>query len=147
LAWEVWERTAAAGVACNLITGQEMTLMADARHVASTIEMADMNRIYDVAVIDEMQMIGDKHRGSAWTAAFLGLAARELHVCGDPSMLQLVKEMAAVTDDYVEVHEYKRLTPLAVAPPLKNEFSDIERLTIVIFLFVVELSDSLMSNK
>ena len=37
--------------------------------------MADLNTHYDVAVIDECQMIADWDRGGAWTAAILGLCA------------------------------------------------------------------------
>lgn len=42
----------------------------------------NVNKEYDVAVIDEIQMIADPARGHAWTRALLGLRAREIHVCG-----------------------------------------------------------------
>jgi hypothetical protein len=38
-----------------LITGQERVEMPGARHVACTVEMANINAIVDVAVIDEIQ--------------------------------------------------------------------------------------------
>ena len=38
---------------------------------------------FDVAVIDEIQMIADEDRGWAWTRAFLGCQAKEIHLCGD----------------------------------------------------------------
>ena len=47
------------------------------------IEMVDMNRDVDVAVIDEVQMIASPDRGWAWTRAVLGLPASELHLCGE----------------------------------------------------------------
>jgi ATP-dependent RNA helicase SUPV3L1/SUV3 len=56
-----------------------------------------------VAVLDEVQMLGDKGRGWAWTRALLGLRARELHVCGDPAALPLLRELAAQCGDCIEV--------------------------------------------
>ncbi|KAF0973146.1 hypothetical protein FDP41_008353 [Naegleria fowleri] len=81
------------GCKCNLLTGQEKRIIPGANHVACTVEMADLNEIYDVAVIDEIQMIEDNQRGSAWTRALLGLKAREIHVCGDGSALEIVKNL------------------------------------------------------
>jgi len=78
---------------CNLLTGQERRIIPGANHFACTIEMAELNEIYDVAVIDEIQMISDNQRGSAWTRALLGLQAREVHICGDGSALTIVKNL------------------------------------------------------
>ena len=38
---------------------------------------------YEVAVIDEIQMIGDVERGWAWTRVILGIKAKRIHLCGD----------------------------------------------------------------
>lgn len=54
LAYEISEVLLNNGVSCSLITGQEKQIQFDATHLACTIEMADMNRLYDVAVIDEI---------------------------------------------------------------------------------------------
>lgn len=59
----------------------------------------------DVAVIDEIQMIKDPQRGWAWTRAFLGLCARELHVCGEAAAIPLIQELALLTGEEVEVRE------------------------------------------
>ena len=88
LAWEVHEKLnegkiTGRPVACDLITGQERVIVPNARHRSSTIEMVDMNRHVDVAVIDEVQMIASPDRGWAWTRAVLGLPASELHLCGE----------------------------------------------------------------
>nr|GFD59215.1 helicase, C-terminal [Tanacetum cinerariifolium] len=56
-----------------------------ATHKAVTVEMADVNSDYDCAVIDEIQMIGCRTRGFSFTRALLGIAANELHLCGDPA--------------------------------------------------------------
>jgi len=71
-------------------------------------------------------MIGSEDRGSAWTRALLGMPAREVHVCGDYTMLSLVKELCHVTGEELHVHEYKRLSPLKFSPPL-SAWSQIKR--------------------
>jgi ATP-dependent RNA helicase SUPV3L1/SUV3 len=76
--------------------------------------MANMSRRFNCAVIDEIQMIGSPDRGWAWTRALLGLMADEIHVCGDPSVVKLLQDLAELTDDTLEVREYKRLSPLTV---------------------------------
>ena len=68
----------------------------------------------EVAVIDEIQMMRDPQRGWAWTRALMGAPAYEVHVCGEPSSVDLVKKLADQTGDTVEVRTYKRLTPLKV---------------------------------
>ena len=57
----------------------------------------------EVAVIDEIQMIKDQQRGWAWTRALLGLYAQEIHVCGEASTIDLVRELALATGEDVEV--------------------------------------------
>ncbi|HWW69582.1 MAG TPA: DEAD/DEAH box helicase, partial [Duganella sp.] len=59
-------------LAVSLVTGEERRLVAGATHVASTVEMLDTRTPVDVAVIDEIQMLADRDRGSAWTAAVCG---------------------------------------------------------------------------
>lgn len=78
LAAEVKERFVREGYPCNLITGQEQELMDGAKLTSSTVEMLPSNEHYDVAVIDEIQMLGDIQRGNAWTRACMSLAC--LHV-------------------------------------------------------------------
>lgn len=48
-------------------------------------------------------MLGCKTRGFSFTRALLGICADELHLCGDPAAVPLIKEMLKVTDDVVEV--------------------------------------------
>ena len=52
---------------------------------SSTVEMANLKKPMDVAILDEIQMISDKERGWAWTQAFFGLQAKEIHLCGEES--------------------------------------------------------------
>lgn len=48
-------------------------------------------------------MVGCKQRGYAFTRALLGLAADELHICGDPAVVPLVKDILKATGDDVQV--------------------------------------------
>lgn len=99
----------------NMITGEEQKIVAEnAGLVSCTVEMLSARTQYDVGVIDEIQMIGDTQRGFAWTAALLGLCAKELHLCGEASAIPIVKQLLAETGDDLEVRVYERLTPLIV---------------------------------
>lgn len=114
LAHEVFMRLNARGKPCNLITGDErkITEAGDASMNSCTVEMVPVNQPLDVAVIDEIQMIGHEERGWAWTQAVLGLKAKELHLCGEERIVPLIKELAAAMGDDLEIHHYKRLSPL-----------------------------------
>lgn len=116
LAWEVAKRLNKSNVPCDLITGQEREEVEGARHKSITVEMADVTSDYDCAIIDEIQMIGCRTRGSSFTRALLGLAANELHLCGDAAAVPLVQEILKVTGDTIKVQYYERLSPLV---PLK----------------------------
>lgn len=66
LALEIYENLNRAGIYTNLTTGQEKRDVPAATHTSCTVEMVSLTSEYDVAVIDEIQMIGDKARGYAW---------------------------------------------------------------------------------
>lgn len=107
--------------------------------------MLDLTKEYEVAIIDEIQMIGkgyyffsklltlsifkkaNEERGSAWTRAcnqlilvfifffffglnlvlvVLGLKAKEIHICGDQSALEIVKRLCI--NEKVFLHTYER---------------------------------------
>lgn len=114
LAHEVYTRLNKKGKACNLITGDErlVTEGEDAMMSSCTVEMVPLNCEVDVAVIDEIQMIGDEERGWAWTQALLGVKAKELHLCGETRTVPLIRELASAMGDKLEIHHYKRLSPL-----------------------------------
>lgn len=63
--------------------------------------MTDLQNKYDVAVIDEIQLIEDPERGYAWTNALLGLQADEIHICGDERALRLIARILENTKDRV----------------------------------------------
>ena len=113
---------------CNLVTGEEQRIDPDATLSSSTIEMLPLNVKYDVAVIDEIQMIADEQRGSAWTNALLGLTADEIHVCGEETAVPLVQQLLADTGDEIIVNRYRRLSPLQVATQsVEGNLADIRR--------------------
>ena len=66
LALEIYEQLNKQGVCCDLTTGQEKRAVPGSSHISCTIEMVSATREYDVAVIDEIQMIADRDRGHAW---------------------------------------------------------------------------------
>ena len=101
LAVEVFNKANKRGTPCDLVTGEERKKAAGeeldqdepASHVSCTVEMSNVNQNYEVAVIDEIQMVKDYQRGWAWTRALLGLPAEEIHVCGEAAAIDLVKEI------------------------------------------------------
>ncbi len=112
LALEVYERMKDYGVACTMLTGQECIEEKDSRVTASTIEMADYDDEYDVAVIDEAQMMADPDRGHSWTKAVLGLRAGEIHVCSSPAAEPVLRHLIELCGDTLEVNRYERKTTL-----------------------------------
>ncbi|CAG5133205.1 unnamed protein product [Candidula unifasciata] len=129
LAAEVFHKCNDAGTPCDLVTGEERRFAKDdgtqSDHVACTIEMASLTTPYEVAVIDEIQMIRDQQRGWAWTRAVLGLNAQEIHVCGEASCIDLVKELALTTREEVQVSRYKRLTSLTYLNEAIEKFQNV----------------------
>jgi ATP-dependent RNA helicase SUPV3L1/SUV3 len=110
---------------CNMITGEEQRIVAeDAPLVSCTVEMVSTQRKVDVAVIDEIQMIADEHRGGGWTNAVLGVCAKEVHLCGEETAVPLIQALLKDTGDELIVKRYERLTPLIVeTKSLDGDFS------------------------
>ncbi|KAL2918786.1 RNA helicase [Polyrhizophydium stewartii] len=128
LAHEVYHRMNTSGIGCNLITGEERRESDNICRLSCTVEMTSLSRDFDVAVIDEIQMIGDDQRGWAWTQALLGLRAPEIHLCGEETAIGVVRKLLEGTDDTIEINRYERLTPLSVMNrSLNSEFRKIER--------------------
>ncbi len=112
LALEVYEQMHGAGVPCTMRTGQECIEEENSRVTASTIEMADFDENYDIAVMDEAQLVADTDRGHSWTKAILGLRAEEIHICMSPAAEQVVCHLIQLCDDTFEVRRYERKTEL-----------------------------------
>ncbi len=112
LALEAQELLLDQGVACSLTTGEEEDRQEGDTHIAATAEKLELGREYEVAVIDECQMIADAERGYAWTRAILGVRAPEVHLCAAPEAKGLLLRIIQSCGDTYEVIEHKRKTPL-----------------------------------
>ncbi|MBQ5310580.1 MAG: helicase [Oscillospiraceae bacterium] len=112
LAYEQFENLNYCGRACNLVTGEECIYIPCAEIQSSTIEMLDTDKHYDVAVIDEAQMIGDEFRGSAWTRAVLGACADRIFLCAAPHAEKILIKLIEECGDTYEIHRTERRTAL-----------------------------------
>jgi len=126
LALEVFEELNSEGVYCSLMTGQERKDVPFSNVTSCTIEMVNVNKVYDIGVIDEIQLIGDPHRGFAWTRAFLGLQAREVHVCGSLEAENLVRRLCEETGDDFELRTYDRMSPLKLLEEPLEDYANVE---------------------
>ncbi|KZV65085.1 hypothetical protein PENSPDRAFT_656101 [Peniophora sp. CONT] len=111
---------------CSMITGEERRDVKGSTITACTVEMCDFQKLSDVAVIDEIQMIADPDRGRSWTAAVLGVPAREVHICGEESAVPLVEALLRDTGDDIVVNRYQRLSPLRVADEPLGDLSNVQ---------------------
>ena len=131
LAQEVYHRFQSEGIPTSLVTGDDVKVPENdvvPRIVSNTVEMVSLGQNYDVGVIDEIQMIANSTRGWAWTRAFLGCQAEELHVCGETRAVPLIRELCALTGDLLEIHRYDRLNGLEVMPrSLKGNLHNLQK--------------------
>jgi len=117
LAWQTQQKL----LPCSLITGQEKQIV-NSGLTSCTIETVDLGGEYDVAVIDEIQLLADPERGWAWTQALLAVKADVIHLCGESRALELVSKLVAATGDTLEERKYSRFSKLH----LLNQFYSIE---------------------
>jgi ATP-dependent RNA helicase SUPV3L1/SUV3 len=115
LAHEFREALGERGVAASLSTGEERIPVPGSRHLAATVEMCPFHDPVDVAVVDEAQMLYDRDRGAAWTAAIMGAPAREVFVLGAPEAVPMVRRIAALCGDPIKEVSLKRKAPLVAA--------------------------------
>lgn len=102
--------------------------------------MVNINQNYDVAVIDEIQMIADSNRAHSWTRALLGLRAREIHLCGGMEAAELVESLCASTKDDFELIKYERMSKLVVEPEaFRGDYSKIRAGDCVVAFSVVDI--------
>ncbi|KAI9042740.1 ATP-dependent RNA helicase SUV3 [Aspergillus affinis] len=130
LAQEVYHRFTADGTPCSLVTGDEVKIPEDQLPsiMSNTVEMVDLSERFDVGVIDEIQMLADPSRGWAWTRALLGARVTELHLCGETRTVPLIRNIAALTGDKLEIHHYERLNALKVAnKSLEGNLKNLEK--------------------
>lgn len=124
MALEIYEKLNEAGVACNLITGEEEIIVEGAMHTSSTIECINLSNIVECAIIDEIQMINDEQRGWAWTQALLGVPAQKVYVIGNESALEKSVDLISRMKESSNVSYKNRLSSLTVL----NEYCCLEGL-------------------
>lgn len=114
LALEVRDRLLDRDIPTSLVTGELIEEIPDAKFISATVEMIDFEREVEVAIIDEVQMVGDEDRGSAWLQAILGAPAAEVWMLGAPEARDAVLALAEWMGEPIEVMELERLTPYRV---------------------------------
>ena len=114
LALENYDKLNNEGIVCDLMTGEEEIIKENSTHISCTIEKVNLKQSYDIAVIDEIQMISDTQRGIAWSRAVLGLSCNEIHICGAMNAKELLIKILEDCEDDYEIKEYHRNIPLIV---------------------------------
>jgi ATP-dependent RNA helicase SUPV3L1/SUV3 len=114
-------------VKVSLVTGEERRLAEGATHVASTVEMLDTKTRVQVAVIDEIQMLADRDRGAAWTAAVCGAPASTVYLVGAPEARRAIEALAERLECPLEVHVLKRKAPLSMEPGAVRKIRNLKR--------------------
>lgn len=127
LALEVYDKMSDAGVACNMITGQEQYYTENSRCTAATVEMVNPYESYDVAVIDEVQMINDLYRGHLWLNLILNLQADEIHLCMAPEVEKIICSILDNNNEKYEIVRHERGTELVFEEEPYNINTDITR--------------------
>lgn len=114
MAYEGYKILKEAGVPVCMETGEEHKNMDGAKHFSRTVELFNPIEEFDVAVIDEAQMIADPERGGAWTNAILGIRAKELHICMAPEAENQIRKIVEASGDDMAIIRHKRKTELIV---------------------------------
>lgn len=120
LALEIFDSLNTNDIPCDLLTGEEKLEVPFARIVSSTIEMANYEKHYDVAVIDEAQMIADPNRGDRWLKAILALDASEMHLCFAPEARDIILGLLDRIHAAYTVVTHERMAPLKYAGHLES---------------------------
>ena len=115
LAFEIYDRLNAAGIPCNLLTGEESLTRDGAQITAATVEMFDAHRPALCVIIDEAHMLADADRGWAWTRALMEAEAGEIHIISSVTGRDLVERLAKAAAMPISIVEHQRLTPIRVA--------------------------------
>ena len=112
LAMEIQDTLTDEKIKCSLLTGEEEDIISDSTVMSSTVEKLNINKKYDVAVIDECQLLEDKERGGAWTRAILGVAAEKIWLCLSENALSACLALIEMCRDTYEINRYERKVPL-----------------------------------
>lgn len=100
------------GIECSMLTGEERDEKEWATFVSSTVEMMDYTKEYDVAIIDEVQLINDPDRGHAWLEAIIGVNAKKVILVGSKDIESVIREIANYLNEPLEIKHFERKTKL-----------------------------------
>ena len=129
LALENFERLQSAGLRARLETGEESlgASRENATHYSMTVEKAPYEKEFDVAVIDEVQMLSDPDRGASWTAAILGIRARKIYLLGSAASADVLKRLTSLTQEKLSFVYKERLSPLKIETKPVRSVKDLTR--------------------
>ena len=114
LALEVYDTLNDAGTPTSMKTGEEHITVEDSRVMSQTVETLNLDEDYDIAVIDECQMIADPERGAAWSRAILGVKAKEVYLLSSDNVTELLTEIIETCGDTYDITRHERKTGLVV---------------------------------
>ncbi len=114
LALEVYDTLNDADVPTSMKTGEEHINVENSRVISQTIETLNLDEHYDIAVIDECQMIADSERGAAWSRAILGIKADEIYLLSSDNVTELLSEIIETCGDTFDITHHERKTALQV---------------------------------
>jgi ATP-dependent RNA helicase SUPV3L1/SUV3 len=126
MAMENHDRLRQAGVATSMRTGEETIEIEGATHVSATVEMATIETHQDVVVVDESQLLDDPNRGWAWTRAIFHQRCGTMIVTGSPDCLPILRRIAFLTGESVEIRAFERRAPLSVMDSVVD-FKDLRK--------------------
>lgn len=129
LALENFERLAGAKLAARLETGEESlgASRENATHYSMTVEKCPYDKVFDVAIIDEVQMLADPDRGASWTAAILGIRAKKIFLLGSAASADVLKRLTSLTGETLSFIHKERLSPLRIEPKPIRSSKDLMR--------------------
>ena len=78
-------------------------------------------------MIDEIQMLADRDRGAAWTAAVCGAPASVVYLVGAPEARRAIEALAERLECPLEVHVLKRKAPLAMETGAVRKLRNLRR--------------------
>ena len=114
LALEIYDTLNDAGTPTSMRTGEEHITVENSRVLSQTVETLNLDDEYDIAVIDECQMIADPERGAAWSRAILGVRAKEVYLLSSDNVTELLTEIIDTCGDKYDITHHERKTGLVV---------------------------------
>lgn len=112
MAMEQFDRMRERGLRVSMRTGEETIDDPDGTHLSATVEMADVDEHYEVVVVDEAQHLDNPQRGWAWTRAVFHSRCDVLVVTGSPDCLPILRRIADISGEEIEVRMFERRAPL-----------------------------------